>query len=267
VARRSLGRALAVLLLAAAAVVLLIAYPKPLFAHSVTAGRFTVNSDRQFDRATMQEVLAGVEQRLGRSPLDDPGATYDLYIANSAWRRSLFFTYARDAGGLTYYAISRRNVFLSGMSSDGRSLVAPDGTEMGGVRTLAYYIAHEITHLQTGSRVGSLRLLTMPDWIREGVADWVALDRPQDLDRLAKAVDRGVPGRAYWDTLGVYPRYRLLVAVAMDRHGWSMEQLLASSMSIEEAARMLHGNARTQAAVSTHDARYSFSGVANVGRF
>lgn len=88
-------------------------------------------------------------------------------------------------------------------------------------RSLSGTIAHESVHILTARRFGELRLARMPQWKREGYADYVARETsidPKDEQKIrARLPD--APVLKYYDA-------RRRVAKALDDEGQTVEQLL-----------------------------------------
>jgi hypothetical protein len=220
----------------------LIVYPQPLFAYSLSGHTIKLYSDAPIDEAGGRAFIDETQSILARWPVK-PGSqaeTVSLFVVNSAWRRRILFGNRPHVGGLVYYPLSRSNAFLSGADFENGLLVAPSGAIMPPPRTLAYYGAHEAAHLLTGRQAGTLGYLKMPEWIREGVADYIALEGAPDYPALAEAASglRGEATLAVINRFGVYPKYRLLVAFFLEQKGWSLEQLLRSGMSLEDGERL-----------------------------
>ena len=53
-------------------------------------------------------------------------------------------------------------------------LTSPSGIKVPGVRSLSYFIAHEIAHTMVADQVGSFAYVRLPDWKNEGYCDYVA---------------------------------------------------------------------------------------------
>jgi hypothetical protein len=66
------------------------------------------------------------------------------------------------------------------------------------------------------------------------MADRIALPGLNDLDELRALHDREDRSMSP-EKSGLYHRYRLLVNMAIERHGWSPAELLASPMTGAEA--------------------------------
>lgn len=229
--------ALAALLLTAGAAMAALVLPQPFFPNRVDEGRLTLLSDAPLDEVRCRAMLRDVDARLRRSPLDTGEGRHRVVLARAPWRQRVAFLWSHGAGGVNYYPLTR-NVFLIAADEACERLISPSGTPVPPPRTLAYFAAHEIAHSLTGEHVGPLDCARMPVWIREGVADYVALPAAGDLDALVTAYRAGAreldPRRS-----GLYTRYRLLVTLFLEAEGWSMARLLASRMEQAEAERAL----------------------------
>jgi hypothetical protein len=217
-----------------------LAYPEPFFAYHAERGRLSLYSDKPFDAEKAKALLAEVERRIALSPLDH-GAAHAVFVSNAAWRREIFMNTASGAAGVNFYPVTR-NVFTRGAEIDRDELIRPSGTPAEKPRTFTYYMAHEITHSLTGEARGLAQLwnFRLPVWIREGYADYVGMGGkgPVDVDalyRLYRAKDRRFDPKS-----GYYARYRLLVAFFLDRKGWSVAQLMASGMTLDDAEREMN---------------------------
>src|SRR6516165_6481316 len=145
---------------------LLLAFPDPFFAYEVKGGRIVVRSDEPIP-ATAQSVLIEVERRLERIPFDRTSIERRLYICNRPWRFLLFANVRHRAGGLTYPPLSN-NIFLRSADFGENRLIGPSGTRVPGVRTLSYFIAHEIAHTLIADRIGALGYVKLASWKNEG---------------------------------------------------------------------------------------------------
>ena len=201
----------------------LLVFPDPLFAHA-RSGRFLrVHADAPIPAAA-DAVIADAESRLERSPLFVPGVPHDVFVCQSAWRWRLLSPGAFRSGA---YALGpfARPVYTRPAHFDRDRLVGPSGHEATDERTLAYFLAHEVTHTLTADLLGPRADLGLPAWVREGYADYVARGESFDYEgtrALFVAGDRSLDPAAS----GLYLRYVLLVAHLIDRQGWSPEQVL-----------------------------------------
>ncbi len=208
------------------------ARPQPFFAHSRNLGPVTIHATHPIP-PTADAVLADISSRLNASPLGPAEGPFNLFVAGEGWRWKVYFGLAPYAGGLVFYPVSGNGGFLAGADFDQGRLIK-HGRTIGPPRTLAYYGTHELTHVLVGQRVGAIRFHTMPDWVREGLADYVALG-PVDIAAIdALLGDRPVT-RADMDRHGVYIRKRMLVTWALDHAGWGLDRLLASDLTDAEA--------------------------------
>lgn len=242
---KRLGLFLLTAMVVAAAGAALLTYPEPLFTQRVEAGRLSLHSDRPFGAANGRRILADVERRLAAAPaaIADPHAKYRIFVANSEWRRRATFLWHYGAGGLNYYPIGGGSVFIRQSDIDRDRVIRSAGDEVEPPRTLAYFAAHEIAHSMIGKHTGAIGNWRLPEWIREGLADYVGFGAQVDIDGLARAFRAGAedldPKRS-----GTYARYRLLVAFFLERERWSVERLLASGLPQSEAEKRLLASLR-----------------------
>lgn len=241
--RRLVLYAVAALIAVALAFGGVIAWPTPLFAYSRAAGRIVVSSDRPIPAAGAERVLHDCERLLERSPLQAKSRQYQLYVANEDWRHRLYFIPNPAAGGITYYYGFGGHAFLSGADFEAGRLVKW-GYVTTPPRTLAYFCAHELTHVVTGEHVGLVALLRMPEWAREGLADYVAIENRQSFAQLRDAIGNRPVDVAMMQAYGAYPRYRLLVTYFLEKQRWSVDQLLQTKLSTDEALAIMHAGAR-----------------------
>jgi hypothetical protein len=226
-------------LLAAAALSLcaMITWPAPLFAFSAGSGKIAVASDRPISLGGGERLLRDCERLLDRSPLKAEGRQYRIYVANDDWRQRLFFFPQPERWGFAWYPGFGGHAFISGADFDSGRVV-----HWGYVgippRTLAALCAHELTHVIAWEHIG-LDRLHVPQWVWEGLPDYVAMENRETFEQLREALgDRPV------DTLmrvkyGFYPRYRLMVAYLIEKKGWSVDQLLQTRLSEDEATTIM----------------------------
>lgn len=199
---------------------LLLIFPQPLFAHSRAYHRLKAYSDQPLPPET-EQLLERVEKRLARSPLFAPDRDYSVFLCQSRWRFALFANLNWRVGGVL--PPIGRNVFLRPCRIKEDRLLSPSGTEVGGDRTLTYFVAHELTHTLTADALGRLDYFLLPVWVREGYADFIAKEA-FDLER-ARA-DRDAGDRRMDPKLsGLYDLYHLRVRESFER-GESLPALL-----------------------------------------
>jgi hypothetical protein len=215
-----------------------LAYPQPFFAYHAERGRLAIYSDRPFDPAKAQVPLAQVDARVKASPLDD-GAPDAIYVANAPWRQLLFMNLAYGAGGVNFYPWTR-NVFLRSADIDRNRLIGRSGKPTEPPRTFVYFAAHEIGHSLTGKRLGAAQLWNwrLPQWVREGYADYVGLGGDVDVDALYARYRKHDP-KMDWAKSGQYTTFRMLAAYFLKREHWSVDRLLNCGLTQNEALRRM----------------------------
>jgi len=207
-----------------AAFLLLLSFPQPLFSYSLRVDNLVLHSDRPIPSLSAQNVLKLAQDKLAKSPLYSNREVYDIFVCNAAWRQALLFNKDYGAGGVALYPLSS-NIFLRDSWIEQNRLISPLGTPVAADRTLDYFIAHEITHQATGKAIGPIRFLKLPQYIREGYADYVGKGSSLNYDEAKRAFLAGAPEMDYKKS-GLYLRYHLLVAYLLDHQGWTVSRLL-----------------------------------------
>lgn len=201
--------------LAAIAVVLTALYaPAALaFPHYAEIGNTKVYSTEPI-LPVLEQRIARADRLLARSPLYEPGLRRTIVLTDGGWRWRMM------APGY-WGAVAIRRPFSSLLIFD-RSDVAGDRVT-NSARTLSGTIAHESVHLLTAKRFGELRLVRMPQWKREGYADYVAQEPRNHAGQEAELRSRSpdAPVLKYYEA-------RRRVAKALDEEGQTVEQLLRS---------------------------------------
>jgi len=212
-------------------------WPGPFFPYCVTQDRLSLCSDLPFDQARGQILLSEVAVRLARSPLNDSNE-HRIFVSNTAWRIALFM-HNSDAAAFSIYPRSR-NVFAHHADIGANIAFHATGEAAQPPRTFVYYMTHEITHSLTGEHVGVERFGQMPVWVREGYADYVGMgsggpdDDPALLYKSYRAHDPifDAADRSYF-------RYRMLVAYFLEDRGWSLDELLTTNLTTDQAQRAM----------------------------
>jgi len=220
----------------------LITWPDPLFAFSLGSGKIIVASDRPIPPAGGERFLRDCERLLERSVLKAESRQYRLYVTNDAWRQRLFFFPQPERWGFAWYPGFAGRAFLSGADFESGRVVhwGYTGTPP---RTLAYLCAHELTHIIAWEHIG-LDSLHVPQWVWEGLPDYVGIENRETFEQLRDALgDRpvDVPMRTKY---GSYPRYRLLVTYFIENRKWTVEELLQTRLTEQEATEVMRADAK-----------------------
>lgn len=160
----------------------------------------------------LKQRIARADELLAQSPLYEPNFRRTLVLTDGGWRWRLMAFGHSDTIAL------RRP--LSSVLLFNRSDVATDRM-FTGARSLSGTIAHESVHLLTARRLGELRLARMPEWKREGYADYVAQEPSNSAGEEAatRARSPDAPVLRYYEA-------RRRVTKALDEEGQTVEQLL-----------------------------------------
>jgi hypothetical protein len=242
--RRRLARAARRVAMTVAALVAgylaLVIHPQPLFAYSLQRGNIVLHARNPLPPEATQ-MLDDALARVSRSPLYDAGRTHHVFLCDTPPLYDLFAAWQYRSGAVTQ-TWATGNVFIRPANVRRGRVIGRSGVEKGGERTLAYYVAHEVTHAMTADRVGRWTMWRLAPFQREGYADYVAFARAVDLphgraDFEAGAVDMD-PRRS-----GHYDRYRLLVGYLLQRRDLSVDDLLARRLDGAEIERQLVADA------------------------
>lgn len=239
-ARRWLRRAGLLLAAALGAWLTLVIHPQPLFAYSAQRANVVLHTRAPLPPEATP-LLDEVVRRVSRSPLYDPARVHDVFLCDTPSLFAFFTLWNRRVGGQTQPQFVG-NVFVRPSSIARNRVIGPSGDDKPGERTLAYFIAHELTHAMTGDRVGRWRYAHLAAFQVEGYADYVAFDHRLDLARGRAALEREdaemSPSRS-----GLYKRYELMVAYLLERRGMTVDQLLARPMDRRQVETEILGAA------------------------
>ncbi len=216
---------------------LFLCFPQPLFCCFVSDNNLSLYSDRAFSRKDGIRILRLVQGKLALSPIYSSTDRHAIFVCNSGWRRAIFFPLHRAAGGINYYPFTS-NVFLSGALMENNRLVSPSGQPDVFGRTLDHFIAHEITHTLTVKAVGWCRYRVLPDWIKEGYAEYVGNGRDTDYDEAVRAFRENTPEMNF-PPRAPYLRYRLLVSFLLEKKNLSPSRLFKSAIRQTAVEAML----------------------------
>jgi len=209
--------------------------PAPLFAYGLKHGNLSVHSDRPIHHDQAKEILAKVQTHLNRLPGLLDNKPMQIYSTHAKWRHDWIWVLpANWAAGFVAVPFTRRHAFIAGADFSTNELIKPEGNRPFPPRTLVYYSTHELTHVATYQKVGWFRFVAMPEWVREGVADYVAMP-PEKAEILYQKIGRQKSNSAITTAHGYYAPYRLLVAYFLENKNWTIEQLMASDLTFQQA--------------------------------
>ena len=226
--RGRLAKRVVLTLLGAAAVWLaLILHPQPLFAYSAQRANVVLYTRAPLPPQT-GPLLDEVVRRISRSPIYDGRRIHHVFLCDTRTLFGFLTLNSYRAGGVAHAELGG-NVFIRPFSIERGTVTGPSGQEKTGERTLAYFIAHEVTHAMTADRTGRWRYRQLSAFQLEGYADHVGFGRPLDLAREREALRGDEPDMSPRRS-GLYKRYELLVAYLLERRGLTVDQLLAARL-------------------------------------
>jgi hypothetical protein len=173
-------------------------------------------------------MLDDALRRISRSPLYDGARIHHVFLCDTPELYALFTLWAHRSGGVTD-TWAWGNAFIRPANVKRGRVIGASGLEKGGDRTLAYYVAHEVTHAMTADHVGRLHYRRLAAFQVEGYADYVAFARPLNLRKSRAELASGSidmdPHRS-----GHYDRYTLLVGYLLQDRKLSVDDLLAKRL-------------------------------------
>ena len=201
-------------------------HPQPLFAYSAQRANVVLHARVPLPPQA-GPLLDDVVRRVERSPLYDAGRTHHVFLCDTPAVFALFALWDRRVGGIAQVHLGG-NVFIRPANVERNRLVGRSGRETPGNRTLAYFIAHEVTHAMTADRIGRWRYLHLAAFQQEGYADHVAFARPGPFDfaRGRELLERDAPEMNPRRS-GLYLRHEMTAAYLLQRRGMTVDELLA----------------------------------------
>lgn len=203
-----------------------LAYPEPAFAYRMHYRQFDLWSDRPID-SPVTTVLDDAIRRLQTSSLYTQQQRFHVFFCNARWRLRLYGLFHPGVGGIVIAPLTS-NIYIRESDIPHNRIIPPLAGPMADEkeRPLAYYIAHEATHVMQGRVFGRFFALTRPAWLNEGYADLVGKGGDFDMrDNLARfqAHDPSMDV----SRSGLYRLYHLEVAWALGHEAISVETLYA----------------------------------------
>jgi hypothetical protein len=200
---------------------LLLFYPEPLFAYSVTISRFTVYSDEPIPES-VAAVISRADSRLSASSFDSSEDSFSIIIANSTWRRMIMNPLGARAFGTSNTLTGHTVLNRCDVSND----LCFNNMSHNNQRSLHSVIAHECTHQLLRRRLGFITALSLPTWKNEGYCEYVAGEPSFDLSRGIQllANEQSDPS----------PSFQYLTYYLAVRHALDVDRLSAADLLNQE---------------------------------
>jgi hypothetical protein len=208
------------------AYVLLLSFPQVLFAHETSYKNFNVYSREPLGQ-NIYAVLDKVEARLAASEIRSQQVKPNIFLTNGFSLYSLLSMYiGGNSFGKGYPVLPTTNVFINKANLDQdlvfRKAVANNERSLSGV------IAHETTHLLIRKRFGYWRNLTMPNWKKEGYAEYVAGGSTLSYEAGVKMWKEKPQERSGYQ----YFKYYMLVKYLLEHDKLSVDDLFNSDFDL-----------------------------------
>jgi hypothetical protein len=98
-----------------------------------------------------------------------------------------------------------------------------------------------VTHQLTGRALGPVAYLRLPQWVREGYADYIGKGSTIDFDSYRMAFLAGAPEMNHQRS-GLYSEFHLFVAWQLIHEDWTVDRLLHRYPPEETVIAAVHLN-------------------------
>jgi len=217
----------------------LVVHPQPLFAYTAQQGNVMLHARRPFPAET-RPLLDDVLRRVSGSPLYDRARVHHVFLCDTPGLYAFLALWDWKSGGVTQTMVGG-NAFIRPYDIQRGTVFGRSGEVKKGGRSLAYFIAHEVTHAMTADHLGRRRYHGLTAFQVEGYADYVAFARHLDLraERAALVADAPEmdPRRS-----GLFRSYETLVGYLLDRRGVTVDELLARRLDQRRVEAELLGD-------------------------
>jgi hypothetical protein len=212
----------------AAVYLLAICWPQPFFRYSLRCGNLYLHSTAPLPGNT-EYLLREVQRRLAASPLYNVSLKQHIFICGNSAQFAFFTNVSFRSSALTY-AYFNRSVFLRPSDVAHNVLFNYSGSKVTDDRMLVYYMAHELTHSLMVSYIGPWRYHELPQWLREGYADYIGKGSDSFRDIQAKFEDSS------YRTNREYLRYELMTAYLLEVRKVGLRDLVSGDYDANFAA-------------------------------
>jgi len=211
----------------AAAYLVLLCFPQPLFAYSANYGNLTIHS-REPLPPEIEAVVARANERLARVPFYNAERTRQIYLTGGSKMYALLSHKAYRSFANSVPFINNIMVNQTDVPSD-RVVM---NREIRNSRSLSGVIAHEITHLAMRERYGTIAAVMLPTWKNEGYCEYIAGDTTMPIEE----------GIRRWrenpndDTDYRYIKYQLMVQYLLEKQKLSVDDLFSQTFDEKDVA-------------------------------
>ena len=143
------------------------------FPYHTKIGTTRVYSETPFRAEDMRRILARSDALAVRTGRSDPAGTR-IFLTDGGWRWTILALTSRGAFAYTRPISTIVSDAVIVNRADPAADSAVNGRTIGGKRTLSSVIVHERTHIWTGRALGLVGNALLPNWQREGYADYIA---------------------------------------------------------------------------------------------
>jgi hypothetical protein len=171
------------------------------FPYHAEIGITRVYSEKPFRTDDMRRILARSDALTTRTGRLDPAGTR-IFLTDGGWRWRILALTSRGAFAYTRPISTIVSDAVVVNRADPTIDMAFNGRAIGGRRKLSGVIAHERTHIWTGRALGLVGHALLPNWKREGYADYIAQETSLTAAEYARLKQSGTdhPAIAYYES-------------------------------------------------------------------
>lgn len=201
-------------------------FPTILFAHKVEYRQCVVYSDSSID-SNIAKVIDSALTRMSKSELYDASQQFRLFICNDLWRFGFFTQGSTLAGAVAQYDFTR-DIFFRPCDIPNNKIKPAKAWYFSNRpfafkdRPLAYYFAHEMTHIMQ-SRYTGRGSWKYPVWLTEGYADYVGKSEDFNVQENLRLWHNKAPELD--PSKGLYRLYHLKIYYLLDIKGKTIKEL------------------------------------------
>lgn len=162
------------------------------FPYRADIGPTTIYSEMPFQPDNMRRILARSDALTQRTGLSTPAGTR-IFLTNGGWRWTMLSLSSRGAFAFARPVTTMVSDAIVVNRTDPATDMAFNGRAIGGRRHLSGVIAHERTHILMSRSLGYVENALLPNWQREGYADYIAQETSLTAAEYARLKRSGTP--------------------------------------------------------------------------
>jgi hypothetical protein len=215
-------------------------HPYPAFPFKTDRHNIELYSDTPLPVETAP-ILDAVVTRLKKSPYYEANTTYKIFLAKDD-RKFSYFTLSNNSTAGQSYVYLNQNIFMRSADFEKNQIIIGGEYVDPAERSYTYFLTHELVHSMMVQETGRLEYALLPEWIKEGYAEYIARDSYNLTEELS--VLRQVESGADRTMQGLYTQYHLYLAYSLDYSQNSLESLTSRRVTQESVRQAILNDER-----------------------